>query len=843
MGVTDLSKMELVLYRFFDRIILGFPKTVILCLVVAIALLGYHAKDFKIDASSDTLIKQSDEAFRYARKTYARFGGGDFLILSYRPFQKLVSDEVLNDIALLRDELKTLERVSSVVTILDVPLLESPPVPAKELSNNVRTLSSPGVDRALAQTELSTSPLYRNLIVSPDLKTTAIQINLKPEKEFNELIKRRDLLEDKEAAQKLTGQESAEYKTILAEIEQVRRVSDKERHQDIAAIREIMTRHQTKADIFLGGVSMIADDLISFVKNDLKLFGTGVFIFLIIALAIIFREIRWVVLPMLCGFLSTVAMIGILGVFGWKVTVVSSNFISLQLIISMTYTIHLVVRYRELQLRYPLDEQHALCSQMIRYMLIPTFYGALTTVVGFESMILCDIVPVATFGWMMSAGICVSLLVTFILFPAALMLLKKSPPPVEKEAHLSFTPLLGRFSESHQMPILIGAAIIVVASYMGISKLEVENSFINYFKESTEIYQGMKVIDQELGGTTPLDIIVKLEASGTKEEAVKEAAPAETDQAFDEFDEFDDVKKEDKYWFTAARMEKILQIHDYLESQPEIGKVLSLGTMMKIARKLNKDRPLDNFELSLLYTELPDKFRNLVLTPYVSIPDDEVRFSVRIKDSEPTLRRNELIKRIQGDLTGKLGHKAENTHLTGLLVLYNNMLQSLFSSQFASLGTAVFVMMCMYLVLFRSLLISLIAILPNLFSIAAILGFMGWAGLPLDMMTITIASISVSIADDNIIQYICRFMEEIKIDRNYMAAMHRCHASIGYDMYYTTITLAIGFSILALSNFIPSIVFGLLTGLVMIIALVASLTLLPVMIVMIKPFGVGEKHA
>jgi predicted RND superfamily exporter protein len=833
-----MSKIESLLYGFFDRVILGYPRVVIACLILTISFLGYFAKDFKIDASSDTLIKQSDADFRYARNMYARYGVGDFLIISYTPNKDLLSDDVLADIGRLRDELKTIERVESVVTLLDVPLLESPPLTVKELAGDIHTLSTPGVDRELARQELAHSVIYRNLVVSPDLKTTAIQVNFKPEKAFYDLVSRRDKWEDKAARAKLTDQESAEYKAVIEELEQLKKISDNQRHQDIVSIREIMSRHQKDAKLFLGGVSMIADDLIRFVKNDLKVFGLGVFVFLVITLALIFKGLRWVVLPMLCCFFSAIAMIGLLGLFGWKVTVVSSNFISLQLIISMTYTMHLVVRYRELQARFPGDDQHALCSKMIRYMLIPTFYGALTTVVGFESLLLSDILPVATFGWMMSAGICVSLVITFLLFPAGLMLLEKTSPPVIKYTGFSFTPFLGRFTESNKYLILAVSGFIVMMSYIGISKLHVENSFINYFKESTEIYQGMKVIDQELGGTTPLDIIVEFsdDPSGLREPISGDSTGEDEADAFEGFDEFEKTSNQ-KYWFTTYKMNRVLDVHNYLEQIPEVGKVLSLGTMMQVATKLNQGKPLDSFDLSLAYNEIPDKYKDLLVKPFASIEDNEARIFARVKDSDPGLRRNELIKRIQKDVTGKLGFQPEKIHISGLLVLYNNMLQSLFSSQFATLGSAVFVMMCMYIVLFRSLRTSLIAIAPNLFSIGAILGFMGWAGLPLDMMTITIASISVSIADDNIIQYIYRFMDELKIDGDYIGAMHRSHASIGYDMYYTTITLVIGFSILALSNFIPTIVFGLLTGLVMIIALFASLTLLPVMIVLIKPFG------
>jgi hypothetical protein len=835
--------METFLYRFFDRIVIGRPRTTIALLICVTVVLAYFAKDFKIDASSDTLIKQSDEAFRYSQKMSERFGVGDFLYIAYTPSGDLLSAEVLADIGRLRDEIKAMERVESVVTLLDVPLLESPPLTVRELAGDPHTLASPGIDREMVRRELANSPIYRNLIVSPDLKTTAIQVNFKLDQYYYDLVQRRNRLEDKSREGRLSDEEADAYAAVKAEIEKYREAEDKRRGEEIKQIRGIMDRHRDSAELFLGGVSMIADDMIHFVKNDLKIFGAGVFFFLVMTLAAIFRGLRWVVLPMLCCIVSAVAMIGALGLFGWKVTVVSSNFISLQLIISMTYTIHLVVRYRELQISYPSDGPQALCSKTIRFMLIPTFYAALTTVAGFESLILSDILPVVAFGWMMSTGICVSMVVTFILFPAGIMLLPQAPPPVVKDTRFSFTPALGRFTEHHKVLVLAICGIVLLGSAAGMSRLMVENSFINYFKESTEIYQGMKVLDQQLGGTTPLDIIIDFKDSEALDPV--ETPPSEGQAEADGFGEFNEFEEgsDRKYWFTPYKMNRVLEAHAYLEQLPEVGNVLSLGTMMKIATRLNNGEPLDSFELSLAYNEIPETYQELLVKPFASVEHNQARLFVRVKDSEPGLRRNEFIQRVEHDLIAKLGFKEDEIHLTGLLVLYNNMLQSLFESQFASLGSAVLAMIAMYLVLFRSLKVSLIAIFPNLFAIGAILGFMGWAGIPLDMMTITIASISVSIADDNAIQYICRFREEIKTDGDYIGAMHRCHGSIGYDMFYTTITLVIGFSILALSNFIPTIVFGLLTGLVMIIALFASLTLLPVLIVLVKPFGDGRAAA
>jgi hypothetical protein len=832
-----MTKLHSLLTRFFDKVILERPGLVIICLLAVVSFLGYKAKDFKLDASAETLVLEHDEDLRYSRLIDSRYGLQDSLVVSYAPKDDLFSDKVLANLTRLRDELKQLERVVSVASILDVPLLESPPVPVKELAGNVKTLESPMVDKKLARIEFSKSPLYQNLLVSPDLKTTALQINFQIDEVYQDLRARRNYFRDKQDANTLSATEVAEFKKVSEQFQKHRDKMKKTRHQDIAAIRTIIDNYRQDGELFLGGVSMIADDMISFIKNDLKIFGLGVLCFLILTLSIIFKRRRWIFLPILCLAFSAISMMGLLGMFGWEVTVISSNFISIQLIITMAIIIHLIVRYRELLYNNPETEQRKLILDTVSFMMRPCLYAALTTIAGFASLLLCDILPVITFGWMMCAGITVSLILTFLLFPSLLMLLRKQTPRARRNSHFSLTSVCARFTEAHGIMILVISCIILVVSGIGISRLVVENSFIDYFKDTTEIYQGMKVIDQNLGGTTPLDVVIDLNEHEASAQMIAQGADAENDNEFDEFDEFDKAEDEDKYWFTSDKMAQVVEIHDYLDNLPETGKVLSLGTMMKIAENLNNSRPLDNFELAVLYSELPDEFKSIVLTPYVSVEHNQVRFSIRVRDSEKSLKRNKLLKKIRYDLTGELGLKKENVHLTGVLVLYNNMLQSLFSSQILTLGVVVLALMCMFLILFRSLKIALIAVSPNLLSIGTVLGIMGWLSIPLDMMTITIAAISIGIAVDDTIHYIHRFRHEFKVDRNYIKTVYRCNGSIGHAMSYTSITIIIGFSILVLSNFIPSIYFGLLTGLAMLIALISALTLLPQLIVVFKPFG------
>ena len=531
---------------------------------------------------------------------------------------------------------------------------------------------------------------------------------------------------------------------------------------NIRNIRSIINRYRATSEIFLGGVSMIADDMITYIKKDLQIFGLGVFVLLIVLLGVIFKQIKWIIIPMMCCFMSVVAMMGLLAVFNWDVTVISSNFISLQLIITLAISIHLIVRYNEFLVSHPDASQRELVMKTIGTKFNPCLYAALTTIAGFSSLLLCDIVPVMNFGWMMSAGIFLSLLLTFVFFPAIMMLVKKQPiTPQSKRIRFSITRFLAEFTAANGKLIMALTIVLFGFGLAGISRLEVENSFIDYFKENTEIYQGLQHIDQNLGGTTPLDVIVAFEDFSEESNL---SDPYE-DEYMDEYENSEEDKA--KYWFTPDITSTAEKVHDYLNSLPETGKVLSLGTLLKTARRLNHGRSLDSLEMAVLYTKMSEELKQIILLPYVSFEHNEIRFSVRIKDSLKTLKRDRLLKKIQTDLTNHFGIERQSVYLAGTMVLYNNMLNSLFRSQILTIGIVVLALFCMFLVLFRSIRISLIALFPNIFSSCVVLGIMGWLNIPLDMMTITIAAISIGIAVDDTIHYIYRFREEIRQDNDY----------------------------------------------------------------------------
>ena len=574
---------------------------------------------------------------------------------------------------------------------------------------------------------------------------------------------------------------------------------------------------------------MIADDMMSYIKNDIFVFGIGVFIFIILTLWFIFRNIKWVVMPLLGCATSVIIMIGLLGFIGWKVTVISSNFIALMLILNMAMNIHVTVRFLQLKNEIPGLSKKEAVLEASKKMMLPIFYTVLTTICAFLSLIFSGIKPIIDFGWMMTLGLIVSLLVTFLLLPCLLNIFAAEKEVNVKDTEKSLiTRILGSIAKKYDVVLFGITLIIIIASVVGISKLEVENSFINYFDKETEIYKGMKKIDEDLGGTTPLNVIIKFPAKKIEEK---------DDDEFSEWD--DDVENEvdkSKYWFTRDKMDKILKVHDYLDSLPEIGKVLSFGSILRVAEDLNK-KELQSLEIAVLYSKIPDEIKNEIILPYISVDNDEARISVRIKDSTENLRRNDLIKKIDNELNTKLGLNKSEYKLAGVLILFNNLLQSLFKSQILTLGIVMLGIFAMFLILFRNIILSFIGVVPNFIAAFFILGIIGLMGIPLDMMTITIAAITIGIAVDNSIHYIYRFKEEFKKINNYNKTLDRCHSTVGIAILNTSLTIVFGFSILILSNFIPTIYFGIFTGIAMLFAMISVLTLLPKLLLIYKPFG------
>ncbi len=833
-------------YGLYRRWVLEQPKLILALLLLTLVYFGWNSQHFRLDASADALLLEDDQDLKVFRATQNRYRSLDFLVVTYTPDTDLFSDAALDLLVRLRDELAGVRSTASVFSLLEVPLLTSTDIKLSEMGDSVPTLGTARdeVDRARAREEISTSAVFQDLILSSDGKTTAILVNLKDDEEVSRLFAERQSLRVLVREGTATKDLEARLEEVSRDYDQKREAFDTLRHEDIIAIRAILEKYRGGATLHLGGVPMIADDMISFIGSDLVTFGLGVLLFIVATLAIIFRRLRWVLLPLASCFFAGLVMLGILGLANWKVTVISSNFISLMLIITMSMNMHLIVRYRQLRADRPDDSHAALVEETARRMVRPCLYTALTTILGFSSLVFSGIKPVIDFGWMMSLGLVVTFFTSFLLFPALLVLVGNSSRDGVADSPVAVTRALAGFTLRRGGFVLVAAAAIAVVSGIGISKLEVENSFINYFRESTEIYQGMKLIDEQLGGTTPLAILLDLKEEVEEEDEECADFSKLTEEEKEECEDMGFGEEEDgdpaDYWFTAFRIERIKAVHDYLDSLPEVGKVLSLASVLRVGEGLNDGKPFTPFELAILYKKIPPDLRASMIDPYISIKNDEARVTLRIVDSLPDLRRNELLEKIRTELGSKLEIPAEKAQVSGIMVLYNNMLQSLFDSQIQTLGVVMLGIAGMLLVLFRSIVLAVIGIVPNILAAGMVLGLMGLAGIPLDMMTITIAAITIGIAVDNAIHYIYRFREELPLaGGDYEKTLETCHTNIGRAVLYTSVTIIFGFSILVFSNFIPTIYFGILTAVAMFAALIAALTLLPKLILLMRPFGTG----
>jgi len=809
--------------KFLER-----PKLILITLILIFSFSVYNAKNFQLDASADSLLLENDPDLNYLRSVNERYSSEEFFVITYSP-KKKINEESLKELRKFVDEINNIKWVSKSISVLNAPLFESSDLPLIEKIKNIQYIVTPGIEINRALNELKNSPVYKKLIINEDATTFGIVVYIKDNKEYLSALKTNKIFLDKQQNSKLSEKDLKEFESQNKILEKLKKEHNKNLEFYNIEIRSHISKYKNIADINLSGIPMIADDLITFVKKDITVFGSGVFIFIIITLWFIFRDIRWVIFPLLSCLLSIAIMVGMLGYLNWKVTVISSNFISLMLILTMEINIHYVERYKQLQAEFPKKKENYLAYLTTTKIFTPILYAVLTTALAFLSFIFCDIKPVIDFGWMMTLGLFISLFVSMILLPYLIIKFKPKATPIHQSKDSKIAEIFASIAINQRVLVLAFSTIILILSIYGMTRLKVENSFINYFDKKTEIYQGMKLIDEKLGGTTPLEIILKFKDTDSKNN--------KSDDDF--FQGSDSNEYKDSYWFTNFRVNKIVNVHQYLETLPEIGKVLSFYSVLQLGEKINDNKKLGPLEMAILYSKLPDDIKKSIVTPYVSIENNEARISLRIIDSNPNLNRKELLIKIQKDLEEKLNLNKDEFKITGILVIFNNLLQSLFDSQIKTLGITFAGIFILLLILFKSLSWSIVAAIPNFTAALFILGSLGLFNIPLDMMTITIASISVGIAIDNSIHYIYRFREEFKINKNYKKTIEICHKSVGKAIVNASLTIVFGFSILIFSNFIPSIYFGIFTGLAMLTAMTLVLTLMPQLIAIIKPFKNG----
>ncbi|MDC1258137.1 MMPL family transporter [Pelagibacteraceae bacterium] len=792
------------LSHLYQNTVLRNPKSIFVLLIITLISFGYFSKDFRLDASSETLLIEGDPDLKYLREVTKRYGSKEFLILTYTPNEGMVQESSINNLLSLKYKIQSLDWVDNVVTLLDVPLLNNSEAPLLERLESFKTLKDEDVDKKRGFEEILNSPVFRNFIISEDGNTSGIIV----------YIKKNDLDNTKGK----TKEEIEDYKDTLK----------KNNHENILQIRGVIESYDDIGKIYLGGIPMIADDMMSFIKSDILVFGLGVLLFIMATLWYIFRKLIWIIIPISSCFFSVLIMTGLLGLLGWKVTVISSNFIALMLILTMAMNIHISTRFLQLRSDFPVLSNSEVVSITTGKMFWPITYTVLTTVCAFLSLVFSGIKPIIDFGWMMTFGLITSFIITFTLLPTLLSFVSNNTIEIKEDKESKITSFFSEISINNKKTIFALTSLIIILSIIGISRLQVENSFINYFNKNTEIYKGMKLIDEKLGGTTSLEVILKFPNKETPES-----------KEDDEFEDWGDNENEndERYWFTKDKVDKIKAVHDYLDNLSAVGKVLSFSSIIEVATQLNKNKTLGTLEMGVLYSKIPESIKRDIIDPYISIKDNEARISLRIIDSQNGLRRNDLINQINYDLENKLKLNKDEFKLAGVLILFNNLLQSLFKSQILTLGLVMIGIFLMFMVLFKNMKLSLIGVVPNFIAAFFILGIIGLLEIPLDMMTITIAAITIGIAVDNSIHYIYRFKEEFLKTKDYNKTLKICHSTVGVAILNTSITIVFGFSILVFSKFIPTIYFGVFTGIAMLLAMISVLTLLPSLILISKPFG------
>jgi len=809
---TSLISISKVFVWLYDFAIYKHYRASLLFIMFAFVVLNIFAFNLQVDASGDTLVIDGDKDYKYFQKVSKDYNDvSDTLIMVYEPKTYMLSNQSIKLLQAITNKLQKLEYVDNVMSILNVPLLKSSHASLEQLlSGNVPILLSNGIDKKLAKKEFLSNAVYKQNLVSYDFRASAILITLKPH------------------------------------------LSNTQSHMVLEQIKSIIKKHKNNANLVLGGVSMLVDYLIESIKFDLAFFGFVVFIMMVFMLYLFFRNIIFVLLPIIIAVFSFVVTSSIISLLDIKITVISSNFVSFLLIVSISLTLHLIVKIKELANDNSLEYAQKIKTTM-NSMFSPMVFVVITTIAGFSSLIFSNILPVMSFGFIMIIGIIVCVISLYLLFPTILLMFKSNITPIPSKniatANLSY------FVEKYPKTIFTFSVVVVVLGIMCSTKLVVENSFINYFKSNSPIYKGLKQIDDKLGGTTPLDIIIQFDKDKAYIEQVSEVStttqfPNSTDKSEDieqeEFDYEDEIEQGDNikqanigaYWFDDDKLDAIKKVHNYLQNQPFIGKVLSLHSLILVAEDFNDGEKLTPFEVGVLYSKIPPKYKQTLVEPYLNIQNNEARIRVRIKDSSPKLRRDELISSIKNDLNKilEVDKSPKSYKLSNLLILYNNMLQSLFSSQIKTLFFVVIILFGVFLLLFRNYKVACIAVAVNLVPLSALFGLMGVLHIPLDIMSITIAAIALGIGIDDAIHYLHRYNFELSKNDSYIEGMQKAHANTGVAMLNTSVVISVGFLALLFSSFVPTIYFGLLISFCIMVAMVCNLVLLPALLIHFKPF-------
>ena len=811
------------------------PIVVLVSMLALVAACSIFISSLNIDASPDSLMLESDPDLKYYREVHRHYGTDEFIIVGFKPKKEILEKSTIDFIENISEKFKKIEGVSSVTSLSNVPLLLQIQKDNKTGETSFSNLLSSQVDLAKAKAEFTTSPIYVNNLVNDDLNTTAIKVDIEKNETLIDLLEEKYVFLDKQKNQLLDESDEADLHGVRKNILFERQIINNRYKNVLRSVREIVNDVDDAGEFYLAGAPLIGNDMKDFVGKDIKIFGVAILSIMILVLFLFFRRPAWIFLALVCAILNVLLVAGLASILEFQLTIISSNFVALLIIFSVTLSIHVIIRYQEIQKTQPNETIDENLKITLSQIITPCFYMVLTSAIAFFSLIVSDINPVIVFGYIMILGLLCAFLLTFTVLPALIMLINPKSRVLEQDKSATLLEnLLNVIVNNKRLTIAIVVGTFVL-NIIGISQITVENRFIDYFKKTTDIYQGLELVDQELGGTVPLEVMLEVDPDQVEE--VDE--DAQEDEEFGDYLTNLEGTQDDftakSYWYNRSGIRKINKIHKYLEGLPQVGKVLSLSSTEEVFRTINKGEPLEDFHLSLVYRKIPDNVKQVLISPYVSSDGSQARILARIKDSDHTLIRNDLLKKISTELNTSFINDGESVRLTGISVLYNNVLQSLFRSQILTLGTVFVCIFIMLVILFRNFKLAVIGTLPNIFTALFILGLMGVLGIPLDIMTITIAAITIGIGVDYAIHYIHRYKKEFAQNGDNFQAIYRSQTTVGKALYFTSITITLGFIILVLSNFVPSIYFGMLTSIAMLVALFATFSIIPLLLSIMQP--------
>lgn len=812
--------------------------------VIFLGLCGLMASrlgDFRVEASSDSLSLEDDPGMEVYDKSRAAFGNDEYVFITVTR-DDIFTKEGVAFVKELTDKVAKVKGIKSALSITEIPLFLSTKGPPSLPSLYMRGVAGqPKLDdkRVVlekAKIELTTSEVYSGSLISEDGKTAAVLATFEIDENLRKLM---DYWVDLKRKIKVAkGDELAKLKAEFEKVNPEYRAKETDRKDKriqivrdlralIAAENEALKKSQVKGKVDGSGLPMIIVDMVDYIHDDLKTFAVASVGFLALFLGLVFQRFRWIFLPLITCIGTALLILGVFVLQDKRTTVVTCNIPSLLLIIGLAHTIHIIVRFQERSAQFPDAEMWDNLKAALRAIVVPCFYTALTTGVGFLSLMAAGIRPVIDFGFHMGLGVALAFLLSFTVFPASILLLPKFTGGKGKKDSMGRSSValgkLAQFALNWRVPIVLLSIIVLSVSLYGTTLITVETRFIDYFRSDSPIHKSLSFIDKELGGTTQFEVIISGKKGFFKtKEGLKAAQNAD------------------------AVLQKYRRRPEDIGSEsPEskervVGNIVGLSSIVNEATKIVHGAGMKKATKLFALNKIVPRLGQETLQSYVTKDWSQIRVVARIHDTALDLDRNEFIAKIDKDLRGQLP-KDVTMEVSGIFVIYTNMLNSLTGSQYSTGFSVLGLIFVMMLLLLRNVRAAMLCMIPNTLPIVFVLGLMGLLGIHLDMATVMIASVSLGIAIDGTIHYTVRFREEYAKDGDAHAAVKRSHQSIGIAIFYTTLTCIVGFWVLALSNFVPNLYFGMFTGVAMLASLFGALTILPISLAWVKPFKGPEK--